>query len=987
MFARTRHLGLFLVILALAGCGPLGVGLGLNELFTSDSAPDLVNPTVSFLRESGALVGPFETSTDVTFRIVRNKSNIAVRVFVVGPGFAGSAGALDADGCPDAGLFGPVIQGEEFTLPGLADLSEYTVYLRGQDPDGRVDCTPHTFFVDTQPPTSPVILRVEADRARELNVIWARPTDAGSGVAGYRIYYDLGGRSIPDDRPRVPGSTYVPATFLPLDAGGSPPVPFVSDPAALSHVLRGLYSCRMHYVQVSAVDRAGNESPLLPEREVGRRTRAGADGTFEDAYLVGRGGTHAGIADVNGDGAPDVVILDGGGKVSTSFGTLEADGTPSRTFVRGEQFAVDSGIAVGDVDGDRRPEMVGYDGSFHSGDFGARGLTSLTPGQESRLGGTTTAITRIRLVDLNGDGLPERIRSTGDNREGIVEYQGGQSGPSVSGPTNVYDFDFGDFDGDGLGDIAATFQGSVQIGLHTGEEIQVFVGGDPFGVAAADFNGDGLEDLATANRDGSVSVVFGLGDGAFGNARTVVVGTGAGRLLAFDFDEDGRPDLAVGESLPGAVVILRNRGDGTFLPGETMSFGNPICQMHVHDMNGDTMQDLIVLTPSDTAILLSRGARGVANGMFDVTQIDEPGFHGGLAADFDHDGVQDIAGVGFQNIGVAILFDGVVSVAPGLGGGGQATPSLGARRFATSLTSNWVVSGDFDGDGNLDLVAQGSVLRFLRGLGNGAFESPQTYGNDGFTTFIRPGVADFDEDGALDFAGSSGNSIRIVFGDLESGKPNAKARETVDLAGVTARWVTVADVNDDGRADLVAVTERTQSNGEISVFLSNGDGTFADPLVVADGFSDELQSVQVVQLDSGGVPDLVANDFGGRLLVLYGEPDTDGRAQAKFEEAVEIDDGLSSRITIYTAHAGDFNGDGFPDLLVSQASTGDPMSSDNMSLWLADGDRGFTESATFPTTGYSPVALDLNRDRILDIVTGTESERRVLTGSGVVVGD
>lgn len=971
----------------LAGCGPLGVGLGLAELLSDDPAPDLVNPTVSFLRESGAAVGPFETTTDVTFRIVRNKSNISVRALVVGAGFVGSAGALDANGCPDPALFGPVITDAEFTLPGLTDLSEYTVHLRGEDPGGRVDCTAHTFFVDTQPPTSPVILRVEARRARELNVIWARPTDAGSGVAGYRIHYDLGGRSIPDDRPRVPGSTYVPATFLPSGAGGSPPVPFVSDPDALSHVLRGLYSCRMHYVQVSAVDRAGNESPLLPQREVGQRTRAGGDGTFEVPYFVGIGGTHAGIADVNGDGAPDVVIRDENSNVKTAFGTLETDGTPSRTFGVGETFLRTSGIAVGDLDGDRRPDVAEYEGGTYSGDFGARGLTDLTPGQEGTLGGRTTAITRIRLADLDGDSLLDRIRAAGDNFEGIVEYQGGLTGPSVAGPSNVRDFDFGDFDGDGLGDIAASFQGGVRIGLHSGEKIQVFVGGDPFGVAAADFNGDGVDDLATANRDGSVSVAFGLGGAAFGTARNVVVGTGAGRLLAFDFDEDGRPDLAVGESLPGAVVILRNSGDGTFFTGDTISFGDTICQMHVHDMNRDTIQDLVVVTPSNTGILPGRGARGVANGLFDVTQTDDPGFHAGLAADFDHDGVQDVAGVGFTNFGVGVFFDGVVSVAPGTGEGGQTTPSLGARRFTTAFTSNWVVSGDFDGDGNLDLVAQDSGLRFLRGLGNGAFESPRLYGDDAFTAFIRPGVADFDGDGALDLAGSRGVSIRIVFGDLENGQRNGKSRETVDLEGVSAAWVAVADLNDDRKADLVAVTEVTQANGELSVLISNGDGTFAEPVVVASGFSDELQSVHVVQLDSDGVPDLVASDFDGQLYVLYGEPDADGLAQAKFEAPVPINEGSSLRRQIYTACTGDFNGDGLPDLLLSQAGTGDPMTSDFMSLWLADGEGGFAESATFPTTGFSPLALDLNRDRILDIVTGTDRERRVLTGSGVVVGD
>src|SRR5262249_2645874 len=136
------------------------------------------------------------------------------------------------------------------------------------------------------------------------------------------------------------------------------------------------------------------------------------------------------------------------------------------------------------------------------------------------------------------------------------------------------------------------------------------VGTNPVAVATADFNGDGIPDLVTANLNSqNVSVLLGNGDGSFRPA------VNYGSLSIFpmsvavgDFNGDGTPDLAVTISERQKVVLLLGDGDGTFQAPRDVPTGRFPGPLVVGDFNGDGIPDL--------AVLAFRGSVGGEMGVF-----------------------------------------------------------------------------------------------------------------------------------------------------------------------------------------------------------------------------------------------------------------------------------------------------------------------------------------------------------------------------------
>lgn len=197
-------------------------------------------------------------------------------------------------------------------------------------------------------------------------------------------------------------------------------------------------------------------------------------------------------------------------------------------------------------------------------------------------------------------------------------------GDGSLGPATNYPAGYGeegvvaaDFNGDGITDLAVTalYDEKVTILLGNGDGTfrtggSYAVAGGPLGIATGDFNGDGRPDLAVTNDDdGAVAVLLNNG-ASFVSAPGSPYRTGSrayGVVIA-DFNQDGKPDLAVTNVTADTVSILLGNGDGTFPPATTYPVpGNP-AGLAVADLNNDRLPDLVTANSSATtaSVLMNR---------------------------------------------------------------------------------------------------------------------------------------------------------------------------------------------------------------------------------------------------------------------------------------------------------------------------------------------------------------------------------------------
>src|SRR6266478_5495755 len=223
------------------------------------------------------------------------------------------------------------------------------------------------------------------------------------------------------------------------------------------------------------------------------------------------------------------------------------------------------------------------------------------------------------------------------------------------------------------------------------------VGVKPASVIAADFNGDGKLDLAVAGKSANmVSILLGKGDGTFGAATDFGVGNGPVSVAAADFNGDGKPDLAVANHDSNTASVLLGKGDGTFGTKTDFVTGALPVFIATGDFNADGKLDLAVANhDSNTASVLLGKGDGTFGPKTDF--VTDTGPISVTAADFNGDGKMDLL---TGNIGYYFGYYPTVSLFRGNGNG-----TFGPRAdFPTGSTPVSVATGDFNGDGNLDVA-------------------------------------------------------------------------------------------------------------------------------------------------------------------------------------------------------------------------------------------------------------------------------------------
>jgi TolB protein len=331
-----------------------------------------------------------------------------------------------------------------------------------------------------------------------------------------------------------------------------------------------------------------------------------------------------------------------------------------------------------------------------------------------------------------------------------------------------------------------------------------------------DFNADGLPDLALANSftSGFVSILRGTGGGSFLAPLTYPAGATPSALVSADFDDDGISDLAVANNATsGTFSLLRGLAGGAFAAPVSYPVGSRPSALAAADFDEDGITDLAVACRSSNAVYVARGlgADGTGNGSFaPAVSYPTAALPVALAtADFDHDGITDLAVVGNSSGEVSLLRGN------GSSGHGDGTFAPAVTCFAgTGATA--LATGDFDEDGATDLAValnttSGGVA-LLRGLGDGSFATAVHYPAGAAPVAIA--VTDFTGDGVADLllANRSGNVVSCLPGSSSGGHGDGTFGAPIAFA--TAAYpsgLALGDFNLDGLPDL-AVSHSTGTN-------------------------------------------------------------------------------------------------------------------------------------------------------------------------------
>jgi Bacterial Ig-like domain (group 3)/FG-GAP-like repeat len=745
------------------------------------------------------------------------------------------------------------------------------------------------------------------------------------------------------------------------------------------------------------------------------------DGTFANAIVTpvtsatgaifnpfnpfgNNGGGGIAVADVNHDGKPDVVTVQGFAGVTPSIiaeqtflntgnGNLTASPEVDTTIQDAIEFSTGPGqsVILSDVNGDQNPDLLMeyFDANSNQtvisvslglgNAAGTFGPLQTAAASSDGLAGGSFPNPAFQVADLNGDGHPDLVYLPGD---GTAALALGNGDGTFGAPNTV------------LNNLYVPLVGT------NAQEIQV-----------GDFNSDGLPDLLIYSA-GALAVYTGDGVGTFSAAPdgqfAVNSYDGAQFFPAFpqepapaDFDGDGNLDVPVADAFYGTFSLVHGLGNGRFrappavapnntsttLPNNTEATNN-IQVAAVGDVNGDGRADVLAIDWSnldvngdpDADIGLSNGKGGFSfSTVIPAATIISSGAAAVVPAlsDFNNDGHFDLLLLTAEGLSIALSQpDGTL---------GAPVP-LNLPMAALDCSDGNVAIGDINGDGNLDFVMSyagntqtctgGSTPSgYFVGLGNGAGAFTVTFTPYG-TSLSQTLLSDFNGDGKPDLAVfdavagfNTPSSITVLPGNGDGTFNVATAKP------VLSTWIIggmqIGDFNADGKQDLTLLSQGNMTTAGqspdpstfgILLLQGNGDFTFGQPVVIAPGT--EETDVAYADINGDGLPDLIATVFTtlNPPAQYFGLSILPNQGMGMFGAPINLlaPSGLLDPSGLSATLVGDFNGDGLPDLL--EEGGGISFDTDNNGfasvVYINQGGSAVALTAT-PTTVVQGAAVTL----------------------------
>lgn len=660
------------------------------------------------------------------------------------------------------------------------------------------------------------------------------------------------------------------------------------------------------------------------------------------------------VKDIDGDGKPDVVGSSGYNNVLSIWRNTSSPGSiTSASFAAPVTLPIAapfsiyaSSLAVGDLDGDGKPDLAVTLNPDQTAALAVFRNTS-TPGNLNassfaRVEIPVAASPRwVAINDLDGDGKPDLITANQALNTSIPGMLSVLRNKAVPGSIS-----------------AASFEPRVDFPL----------GSSVRSLAVGDIDGDGKPELIARSGAGisvlrNTAVAGTIGASSF-SPKADFAFSASGLLTLGDVDGDGKPDILASGST--VLSVLRNTATSgninaaSFAPQTDFASSDAGSGTAIGDLDGDGVAEVVITNNSAFSVSVMKvnpsslaaapqvnSFAPLAGPVGTAVTINGTGFNPAPAGNLVYFGAVKAVVTGASSTSLTVTAPAgatyqplsVLNTANGLTGyASKPFITTFSNPYAAGIPFNFykprvdfgtgtlpyaVALGDLDGDGKTDMVAVNasagtvSVLRntAASGLGGSSFA-----GKVDFTVGTDPravAIADMDGDGRLDIvvANSGSSTVSVLRNTATAGSIGAASFEAkVDFAtGSHPFSVAIGDVDADGKPDLVTAN---LSAGTVSVLRNTGTtgslsvSSFAPKIDFLTGGSPRF--VTVNDLNADGRPEIaLANAQTSKATVLFNTASPGNITPSSFTVAVSIDAGNSPNFIA----TGDIDGDGRPDLV------------------------------------------------------------------------
>ncbi len=606
----------------------------------------------------------------------------------------------------------------------------------------------------------------------------------------------------------------------------------------------------------------------------------------------------AAVGDFSGDGNLDTVSIcswEIDVALGNGDGTFQYPVVNNFTLPGGNSGHTPYAIAAGDFNGDGRLDVAVW-GTYSPGGYNEINIFLGNGNGTLSYGGTYTApnaywnpgSNSLFVADFNGDGKLDLVGLApycASNLPCVAVYLGKGDGtfqapalystidPIHPANTNAYGMAVGDLNGDGKPDIAVTQSNGMVVLLNNGNGTfgtaayydngashQSFLG-----IAIGDVNGDKKNDILTSSAYGDVFLFLNQGSGKFALKGSVAktnptASWGSWLVNLADINGDKKLDLVVTDGA-GEIWTFLGKNTGVFTAGPIYPLqrpqDSPPSNVVVADFNGDGALDLFI---AGNQGWLGQVALGRGDGTFQTNAAYGWGVTGYgrnlVTADFNGDGFPDVAYSYARNS--TLTQEGFV-VALGSSHGVLGAPTFVQVAGACGGYTEWIATGDVNGDGKADIVATvdnstnagcpNNQVAVLTGLGTGKFNKAVLYSTGSTAQSYDVFLQDVNGDGKPDIITSNWDgTISVLLNNGKGTFGTAKLITSIAALNPHLNSLTFGDFNGDGKLDIAVVPNYRVGGGNVSntayVVLGNGDGTFQTPIVVGSLTTDQYTTTE-----------------------------------------------------------------------------------------------------------------------------------------------